>query len=166
MTAETWLTIPTLDAYQASDHGRIRSLRYLRPRKLKRDTRNDFGYLSFSYRDGYTYKRMYVHRAVCLAFHGLPAEGQIVLHGPLGSSVNTPDNLSWGTHSDNAQDRDRDGTFHRGEDCSSSKLTSDQIILIRQLSADGLTCQQLGRQFNCTDENIRFIIKRKTWTHI
>lgn len=50
---------------------------------------------------------LFVHRAVCEAFHGPCPKGMYsVLHGNKGNSVNTPDNVRWGTHQENIAERD------------------------------------------------------------
>ncbi|MEO0600369.1 MAG: HNH endonuclease signature motif containing protein [Myxococcota bacterium] len=50
----------------------------------------------------------YVHVLVCTAWHGPPPfEGAIVLHHNDVSSDNRPENLRWGTHRENAADRQR-----------------------------------------------------------
>ena len=53
-------------------------------------------------------KRILIARLVCLAFHGLPAEGKInVLHYNDDGMDNVPENLRWGTLKENAADMRR-----------------------------------------------------------
>jgi hypothetical protein len=52
-----------------------------------------------------------VHRAVCLAFHGLPpSDRHEVAHGDGTRDNNRPENLRWATRSENQSDRTLHGT--------------------------------------------------------
>jgi hypothetical protein len=73
------------------------------------------------HKDGYhyfspspTWKLVKVHRAVALAFHGPPPESQpIVRHLNGDPSDNRPENLAWGTQSENMRDAVEHGTDPR-----------------------------------------------------
>jgi hypothetical protein len=54
----------------------------------------------------------------------------------------------------------------RGEDCHSSKLTSEQVTLIRNLHLSGFTNVHLSRQFNVSPHAIRCIVLRLSWKHL
>ena len=56
-------------------------------------------------------KTHYVHCLVTRAFIGPCPNGQEVRHGPKGVGDNSIDNLSYGTHSENVRDKERDGTW-------------------------------------------------------
>lgn len=62
-------------------------------------------YLKISaYRDGNERPSLvYVHDLVCRAFYGPPQPGQVVLHKDDNRWNNRPENLSWGTQSQNIQ---------------------------------------------------------------
>lgn len=45
----------------------------------------------------------YAHILVCLAWYGKPKSGQVVMHKDNDCTNNKPDNLKWGTQSDNIQ---------------------------------------------------------------
>jgi hypothetical protein len=51
-----------------------------------------------------------VHKLVANTFLGPCPKGMEILHGVEGKEVNTPYNLHYGTRSENALDRSRDGT--------------------------------------------------------
>lgn len=58
----------------------------------------------------------YVHRMVCVAFHGDAPEGRdIVLHGDGDPLNNLPENLRWGTVADNSADTIRHGRMNNGQ---------------------------------------------------
>ena len=54
----------------------------------------------------------------------------------------------------------------RGEDNVSSKLTNNDVLEIRRLSAEGMSARKISKRFNVTKGTISFIIKRITWKHI
>lgn len=54
----------------------------------------------------------------------------------------------------------------RGDDCPASRLTSEQVLEIRKLSAEGFTRKELATKFNVSYQNIDYIIKRLSWRHI
>lgn len=55
----------------------------------------------------------YVHVMVCEAFHGPPPPGAWALHRDDDHSNNTPENLYWGTPSENEYDKVRNGNHFR-----------------------------------------------------
>lgn len=102
-----WYEIPGYAGYCASRKGEI----------LTKKTKNTtFGgragrYLKVSvYRDGDAIPHLqYVHVLVCRAFYGIAAPGMVVKHGDDNRFNNKPNNLSWGTQSDNILDTYRNG---------------------------------------------------------
>jgi lambda repressor-like predicted transcriptional regulator len=74
-----------------------------------------------------------------------------------------PNHLLTGTTLDNVQHRVACGRSAHGEGNGRSKLTADQVKLIRQ--AD-LPIATLARQYGVDPKTIRSILTRKTWKHI
>lgn len=67
---------------------------------------------------GGRYCNVYVHQAICTAFHGPPPfDGALVRHLDGDATNNRPENLAWGTHQDNADDywSDEECLFRREE---------------------------------------------------
>lgn len=120
MTEEIWKAIPGHPGYEASSEGRIRSIDrvvYASGRSPERRRKGvvlkpalkSRGYLNVSLGrgPGNTFR---VYRLVCLAFHGEPPEGKgFVCHRDDNPGNNTPDNLYWGSHQDNMDDKARNG---------------------------------------------------------
>ena|SRR5690606_1388273 len=117
---EIWKPVPGYEGiYEVSSKGRVRSLdrvnsqgARVRGRVMKTRTDKD-GYfdLVLSKAGEKTYPR--VHRLVCEAFHGPAPEGKpFACHKDGNNQNNTPENLYWGSSSDNMQDAVRHGT-HR-----------------------------------------------------
>lgn len=126
MDTEIWMTIPGWDFYEASSHGRIRSV----DRSVTHENRwggfhtvNLKGRVLYSYKRGKYYrvrlcdriqKTLCVHHLVCAAFHGPRPEGLLALHKDDNSDNNTPSNLYWGTFEENIADKWENGGFAKG----------------------------------------------------
>jgi hypothetical protein len=118
---EEWRDIPGYEGmYQVSDLGRVRSLDRVVPQKngpRKRKGRiikpsvNTTGYYHVMLGRGASHL---VHTLVALAFIGSRPKGHDVRHGELGKLNNSVSNISYGTRTENNNDRWRDGTMtHR-----------------------------------------------------
>lgn len=117
--AERWLPIPGHDGYEASDHGRVRSVDRVIRDSLGR-VRRLRGYvlspvLAGSRDPRWTVtlngqRRRWVHRLVLSAFVGECPPGQEGCHDNGDPFDNRLGNLYWGTHSQNMLDKQRHGT--------------------------------------------------------
>lgn len=99
--AKVWKSVPGYSGYEASSAGEIRN---------KKTEHVTLGGVSGSYRrvsvykdDSETPELAYSHDLVCRAFHGTPSKGQVVLHKDDNKLNCRPNNLKWGTQSDNIQ---------------------------------------------------------------
>lgn len=125
--------IPGVDGYLATPDGRIVSTRDGMRELMQR---NDKGYMSVTLGvriNGKRERRRYsVHRLVCLAFNGQPADEQCHARHLNGNSLdNRFTNLAWGSAKENAADAIRHGTFGPGMKARRRKLTSAQVAEIR-----------------------------------
>ena len=106
---EIYKCCPSFPGYSASNLGNIKgpSGRILSQRIGSR------GYWTFRRRGD---KRTDSHGYILDAWVGPRPPEHEACHGPLGRLINTPDNLRWGTRSENAQDRVKAGNNgnHRG----------------------------------------------------
>lgn len=102
---EEWRRIPGMD-YEASSRGRIR--RTSTGRVLRSWVGNKHGHLKVTLGG----RRIWVHRAVALAFHGPCPEGLEVRHLDGAPANNAPSNLKYGTRSENNYDKRQHGTDH------------------------------------------------------
>lgn len=98
--SEEWRAIPGHPGYEASSEGQIRSwargaVRVLKPFALPT------GHLCINLGRAHRYS---VHRLVALTFHGPRPEGLIVRHLDSDPSNNRPENLAYGTQSQNLRD--------------------------------------------------------------
>lgn len=110
--ADEWKSIPGFSKYEASRNGQIRRSadgHGSMPGKVLRPWAMVTGHMRVNVpSDDSRIKSAMVHQLVCLAFHGeAPSPFHIVCHRNDIKTENTPDNLYWGTHQDNADDRVR-----------------------------------------------------------
>jgi len=84
-----------------------------------------------------------VHRLVCMAFHGLPPNTSSQTRHLDGDNQNSkPDNLKWGTRSENYADRVAHGKGFEGEKSPNSKLTNFERSALRWAINKGLCSQR------------------------
>lgn len=128
MTGIEWTEVPTHPGYAANASGQVRGPRG----RVLRPMRMDSGHLYVITPKPRSPRKLFVHRAVLLAFVGPPAvpsmEGRHLDGNP---SNNALTNLAWGTRLENAQDRGRHGAECFGEAKPSARLTENQIQPIR-----------------------------------
>ena len=179
-TVEEWRVIAGTDgAYEVSDLGRVRSwndthrVRQQEPHFIGGPDVNGYTMFSYGLPTGGMLKTR-VHVAVATAFHGPKPEGPgriQVRHLDNDKSNSRADNLAWGTHKENAQDRVRAGTSAAGERNPWAKLTASEVAQIRALAADEWVDaagtewieSEVAEFFGVTVANIRLIVQRKTW---
>jgi len=103
-------------------------------------------------------------RLSLVIFTGRNPKGFVAAHGPCHNRLCVnPHHLSWKTHKGNAEDRIRDGTEIFGEQRYLSKLTADQVLLIRE---DTRPQRVIAREFGVSPTTIHGIRSRQTWKHI
>lgn len=159
--------------YEVSNQGNVRSLdrtvehgckgtQFCKGKMLKKST-DDIGREQVDLWKNNKPIKKRVSILVAEAFIGPRPEGLLVLHGEKGVSVNTPENLSYGTHSKNqGEDKLRDGTDNRGEKQGRSKLTKDQVIRIK-INREKWTPSRWAKEFNVSPANICAIKKGRSW---
>lgn len=167
---EQWRAIPDLEGfYDASTHGRIRSVRRMTSRGWRGGTILKPGQL----KDGRLVVSIFVpgRKAVSCKVATLVARtwigprpaGQHVCHGPAGLTDNTPGNLYYGTPKRNSQDRKRDGTWMAGEQNGRARLTWELVQQIRTQSATGETQVSLAKTYKVSRGAICHITSGRHW---
>ncbi len=122
---------------------------------------NNKGYaqVTLGHDDG-TRKKYLVHRLVLLTLVGPCPEGYETRHEDGDRKSNRLDNLSWGTPTENDDDRRRHGTLPRGEDAYNAKLSDADVEAIRQ--AKGVKTQgQLAKEYGVNQSTISRIQTNK-----
>ena len=150
--------IPNYPGYEISEAGAVRSLKRSKPQILKPQPMGA-GYLSvFLCIDGKP-KQLTVHSLVLLTFIGPRPEGQQIRHLDGDKANNSLDNLTYGTLTENRQDRHSHGTW-------GWRLNPRKVRVIRGLRHVGWEVKRIASLFGVTTTSISKVILRKSWTHV
>ena len=107
------------------------------------------------------FHRATVHQLVAEAFIGPRPPGLDVCHRDGNRKNNRPENLRYGTRSDNLADRDLHGTHQRGERNPSARLTDSQAEEIRARRQTGELLSSLAGTFGVRESTISRIANNK-----
>jgi hypothetical protein len=156
-TGIAWTDVPTHPGYQVTNRGEIKgpSGRVLCPMKT---------------RDGYLFvltplprrpRKLFVHRAVLLAFCGPCPEGYEARHLSGDKSNNATENLAWGTRIEQRKDDRKNGVSRVGR----FKLSPDDVITIRALKGQK-TSRNVGKMFSVSHTSILEIWGGARWATV
>lgn len=134
-------------------------------------------------------KRQMVHRIVARVFLGEPKTTDECRHLDGNCRNNSAENLSWGSRSDNMLDSVKHGThisiakpwrlargdrhwcakhpelIRRGES-SSSVLTEQHVVVIREMAKLGISCSAISRAISAPRGAVSCVLQGKTWKHV
>lgn len=179
MTIEIWKPIPGFGGhYEASSLGnvRVKQRTIIKPhsrsskpwpytysaRQLKLIP-DQKGYLCVSIGvDGKRIK-LQAHRAVLMAFVGLPPAGLEACHCNGKSDDNRIENLRWDTHLANNHDRLKHGTYDRGEDHAMAKYSEADI---RRIRAGEISFSDARRSLGISLTHFYRVRKGEGWKHL
>jgi hypothetical protein len=116
---------------------------------------HDDGYGMF----GISGRSRYAHRLSFEFTHGAIPDGMQVLHHCDNPPCVNPAHLYLGTRADNMHDMVVRGRF-------ASKVTADQVRVIRARAANGERRKQLAMDYSISEAQVKWIVKRKGWLHI
>lgn len=150
-------SIPGYDGYSVSSTGSIRG-----PRGEMRPMRNQGGYLYVLTAKRCKPRKLFVHKAILLAFVGPCPAGCESRHGNDIPDDNRLDNLCWGTRLENNADKRRNGRIPCGERSGGAKLTAEQVQQIR-LERPYSTARALAEKFGVTHTTIIKACNGKRW---
>lgn len=164
--------------YEIDEQGNIYSLPKLRKtptttflskEKQLKPYPNTWGYLLVDLRkDGKRYLKC-VHRLVAETFIPNPENKPQVNHKDGNKLNNTVNNLEWVTCSENQQHAFDIGIKPQGENHPKSKLTNEQVKLIRKMykpNERGYGIKELSKKFNVSPSTIRQILVGLTYKNI
>jgi len=107
-----------------------------------------------------------VHILVLEAFVGLRPQGTETRHLNGLPDDNRLSNLCWGTPAENRADTLRHGTFPRGSQRSTAKLTEAIVRDIRAAYASGAQINALARQYGVNHSTIQQMFRGRSWAHV
>lgn len=158
---DLWKPVPGFEGYHVTQNGKI-----LGPRgKIMRAAKMPSGHLYVqcnSYGRG-KQRKLFVHRAVLLAFVGLPAPGEEARHLDGNPPHNNIENLTWGTRLENVQDRRLHGTMPIPHESKSAKLTPTDIPEIFLYHKKGQSSRKIAKQFNVSHTTIQKVVRGERW---
>lgn len=126
----------------------------------------------WSIRKGYGHVRINyihydVHRLSYELTYGKIPDGKYVLHLCNNSKCCNPNHLELGNQITNMNYKCKCGRHLRGEDSSSHKITTEQVISIRNMYRSGKYSQrESGEKYNISQTEVHRIIKNLRWSHI
>lgn len=111
-------------------------------------------------------KRVHLHIAMLLSFKGeRPFPGAQGRHLNDIGTDNRLENLCWGTHKQNMEDRDANGITKKGESHHNSCITEDiakQILSLR----GKIRLYEIAKKFNVSKHVVYGIHSGRTWNHL
>lgn len=160
--------IPWLDGYYADSNGEIWSTRSGTLRKLTPCV-NSNGYYYVMVSRKCVRRNYMVSRLVALVFHGEPPSSKhVVMHKDNCITNNVPSNLKYGTCLQNSRQMVEEGreAHQKGEESGRSKLTTSQVLEIRERCCKGELQKVIARDYGVQQSQVSRIWTEKTWSHI
>ena len=105
-------------------------------------------------------KRISAHRASWIINKGKIPDGLQVLHNCDSPGCVRPDHLFLGTQADNMRD------MAKKERQANRKLKTDEVLAIRKFYIPYKNSRELADKYGVTQDTIRDITERRTWTHV
>lgn len=161
MVSEEWRPVPGWP-HEVSNTGRVRSMagRLLKSRVMER------GYHYVTLVDKNRRADWRLHRLVLHVFVGPCPEGFVACHNDGNKDNNAVDNLRYDSQMNNLLDQYRHGTARVGSRHGLSKLTEDDVKVIKQKLAQGFRSGELAAMFGVHLTNIQHIKKGRSWKHV
>ncbi len=107
------------------------------------------------------------HRIVCEIFHGQPPPGRDqTRHLNHDTSDNRPDNLAWGSKSENEQDSAKAGRLAMGERHGRAKLTDQTVRQIKAMIHAGIPRRVIAQTFGVSPYTVRYVRRGQHWAHV
>jgi len=157
-TNETWNPVTGYEGYHVTLRGQIRGP----SGKIMKQMEMPSGHLYVLCNQGRGKQRkLFVHRAILLAFVGEPEDGQETRHLDGNPAHNHLNNLLWGNRLEQRADDRRHGV-KRGRP---QKLTADQALKIRNM--EGIfSSRRAASMFGLSHTTVLKIWRKKIWAQI
>lgn len=135
------------------------------PKIMKKMETHDGHEYVFLYRSNQQHK-MFVHRAVLSAWVGTDSRNPLCLHADDNPKNNNIENLRWGTHKDNSDDKRKNRGYPVGEFAPGAKLKERDVMDIRNRYAVGERSRDLAKEYKVSRNAITEIVSGKTWPNL
>lgn len=122
------------------------------------DARTGYGRLQYQGR------QVTAHRLAFELASGAPVPDELlVCHSCDNRTCCRPDHLWLGTHLENTRDASAKGRMHPGESHPNARLTTSDVVLIRELLAAGRRGVDVATRFGVHPNTVYNIGKGRTW---
>lgn len=112
-------------------------------------------------------RKHFVHRLVCMAFHGLPEPSREASHEDGDQTNNSAGNLCWRTPEQNNALKRLHGTHRQGSDMPWARLSEALVIAIRSAARMRFATQtEMASMFGVSRQTIGEVINYRTWRHV
>lgn len=176
---EIWKDVVGLEGfYQVSSLGRMKSLQRFRvgrygnnarvPEKILKVAISKAGYPVVNIGINAVQNVIYVHRMVAETFLENPNGKKTVNHKDGVKTNNNVLNLEWATHSENCKHAIDTGLRVpvRGEKGGKTRLTSDDVLNIRDMSRNGVSSKLIAEKYSMSQRGVNGIISKTNWSHV
>lgn len=165
---EEWRDVVGFEGqYKVSSWARILNVRSGR---VLKGAPNAKGYITVRLtKERYRSQTYYLHRLVCMAFHGPPpSPAHVVNHLSGQKLVCEPGNLAWVTRTENAAHASKLGllTGARGTKNASARLTDEAVVEMRRRSHEGASYTQLAHEFGVSVSAAYRAVVGLSWKHV
>ncbi len=148
--------------YEADTFGNVWSLHRKTKFRLT-PTLHSCGYLRVVLCDNKRHRTVSVHTIVLCAFVGPCPSGEECRHLNRNRQDNRLENLAWGTHQENIDDRQIHGMTASGERHWNAKLSVAKVLAIKVALAKGETKASIARRSKISHATICDIAKGRSW---
>jgi transposase len=76
------------------------------------------------------------------------------------------DNLRWGTHVENMEDRKRHGRAPVGSKCKNAKITEEDVLRAVEMHKGGWSIISIAKHFGVDRSRFTRIFQKQEWTHV
>jgi hypothetical protein len=157
--------------YEVSTLGRARSVDRLARHakgghqrikgKILKDCYHDFGYVLWGFSANGNQRAVYAHIVMLETFVGKRPNGMQACHNDGNPKNCRLDNLRWDTVQANNDDKKIHGTTKRGEQNHGAKLTSEDVLHIRQAKG---TCREISKNYGIHPDTVSLIKTKRRWS--
>jgi hypothetical protein len=107
---------------------------------------------------------VFAHRFAYELVNGPIPPGAHVLHKCDNAPCVRPDHLELGDHAKNMADAAARLRMRRGHEHGMARLTENEVLKIRELSARGWSRGKIGRRLGLPRSTVQAIVERRTWS--